>query len=572
VIIPFIIYNILSYYIVSHNIEDKMRENNRMLTLSTAQNIKTFAEKFYVLTKEMSINNDIISFDPEKQQRTLVGVAKRNPELELLYVQKTDGWQTANSLGAPPSDRSHRWWFEKFMNLQESFVSKSYYSTTTNTTVTSLFLPIQDRSGKIIGIMGADLHLTAIQELVKELSVSSSSFTYVIDGEGTVIAHPDVTQVAELYNYKTATKTTLITNSQGIPLRNPQNNHITLEQSILIPHALQDITLRVLHGEVGTQEYKDLDGNDMICTYAPVILPGKSDYWAVITIENKNKVMAVANQIIGKNLLVGCVVLVLAFVAILLISGRITKPILAIDKQINKVSSGNIYDPIQGDFGHNEISRVANSFEAMRAKLAAFHTEREQTFLSIIEALVIALESKDDYTHAHSVEVAEIAAKVSQELGLTEHEQFNIKFAALLHDIGKIGIPDYVLNKQAALTEEEWGKMCQHPVIGAKIIRTIPKMNDIADMVCYHHERWDGKGYPSLLAGEDIKLGSRIISVADTFQAMTSDRPYRKAMPKEQAIDEICRCAGTQFDKKVVEAFLRIYTSIGHSALIQSRR
>jgi putative nucleotidyltransferase with HDIG domain len=175
----------------------------------------------------------------------------------------------------------------------------------------------------------------------------------------------------------------------------------------------------------------------------------------------------------------------------------------------------------------------------------------------VIEALATALVERDRYTGEHSVFVVEMAKTVAAALGLDEVEIERIGHAALLHDIGKVGMPDRVLHKPGPLAGEEWDVMREHPVIGERILRSIPGMGSVARIVRHEHERFDGTGYPDRLAGEEIPLGSRIILACDAYHAMTSDRPYRPAMAHQDAIAELVRCAGTQFDPRVVSALVK---------------
>jgi len=186
--------------------------------------------------------------------------------------------------------------------------------------------------------------------------------------------------------------------------------------------------------------------------------------------------------------------------------------------------------------------------------------EREFMLIPAIEALTNALEAKDNYTFGHSSEVATISMDVARELDLPHDELFKLNVASILHDVGKIGIPDQVLNKPDKLTSDEYDLIKLHPSIGAKIIASIPSPTEIATIIRHHHARWDGSGYPDNLAGDGIPLGSRIIAVADCYQAIISDRPYRKGRTHEEAVEEIRRCSGSQFDPSVVEAFLRVYS------------
>jgi diguanylate cyclase (GGDEF)-like protein/putative nucleotidyltransferase with HDIG domain len=181
-------------------------------------------------------------------------------------------------------------------------------------------------------------------------------------------------------------------------------------------------------------------------------------------------------------------------------------------------------------------------------------TELEGTFMTTLAALSDALEHKDAYTAAHAREVEQLAERVGARLGLADDELRTVRYAALLHDIGKIGIASEILNKPARLTDEEFEQIKQHTVIGARMLERIPFFEHVHPLVRSAHERWDGRGYPDALAARDIPLGARIICACDAFHAMTSDRPYRTAMPATDAIAELRRNSGSQFDPAVVDA------------------
>lgn len=176
--------------------------------------------------------------------------------------------------------------------------------------------------------------------------------------------------------------------------------------------------------------------------------------------------------------------------------------------------------------------------------------------LETMMALAQALETKDAYTRGHSERMVQRAEAVAERLGLPEVETELLRYSAILHDIGKIGIPDNILNKPDKLTDEEYRLIKEHPIKGAEIVKQVKALEPVASIILQHHERWDGKGYPQGLKGEAIPIEARIVSVLDAFDAMTSDRPYRKALPIERVIGELKRCSGTQFDPKVVDAFL----------------
>jgi len=182
--------------------------------------------------------------------------------------------------------------------------------------------------------------------------------------------------------------------------------------------------------------------------------------------------------------------------------------------------------------------------------------EQTATFLGSLKALAATLDAKDRYTHGHSERVALLGWQLAKALRLDAEEAERVHLSGKLHDIGKIGVPDRVLRKPGKLTDEEFEQIKKHPRIGYDILSSIPAVDDVLPGVLHHHEKWNGRGYPDGLAGEDIALQARILGLADTFDAMSSNRAYRSARPREEVLAEIRRCAGTQFDPELVEPFV----------------
>jgi putative nucleotidyltransferase with HDIG domain len=177
-------------------------------------------------------------------------------------------------------------------------------------------------------------------------------------------------------------------------------------------------------------------------------------------------------------------------------------------------------------------------------------------YLNAIKALAAAVDAKDHYTHGHSNKVMTYSALIAQELKLSDKDVEKIKYGALLHDIGKIGISEAVLNKPAKLTPKEFDTIAMHPILGVSIVQNIESLKELIPIILYHHERYSGGGYPEGISGNGIPLGARIVGVADSWDVMTSDRAYRKALPMDVALAELKKCAGTQFDPEVVQALL----------------
>lgn len=199
-------------------------------------------------------------------------------------------------------------------------------------------------------------------------------------------------------------------------------------------------------------------------------------------------------------------------------------------------------------------SEMAESKEQLQEALRKLNHSYRET----VAAASAAIDARDAYTAGHSRRVADIACKVGKELGLEDSQLECLELAALLHDIGKIGIPDYILNKPGKLEDEEFKKIQAHPVLGYNILEKIEFLSPMLPAILHHHERFDGKGYPEGLKGDDIPTGASIIAIADTYDAMTSDRPYRRALSHEAAVAELKKCKGTQFKNEIVDAFLKV--------------
>lgn len=189
---------------------------------------------------------------------------------------------------------------------------------------------------------------------------------------------------------------------------------------------------------------------------------------------------------------------------------------------------------------------------------ARLYQKIQDSYFEIVKALAQTIEAKDPYTHGHSARVMEYAVQIAQKLGLPEEEIESLRYAAILHDIGKIGVRGIVLNNPNGLTVKEYDEIKKHPLVGEGIIKPIELLQPIRPLIRHHHEWYNGKGYPDGLSGENIPLGARILAVADAYDAMKSDRPYRKALTEETAIQELRQGSGTQFEPKLVEVFLEI--------------
>jgi putative nucleotidyltransferase with HDIG domain len=295
--------------------------------------------------------------------------------------------------------------------------------------------------------------------------------------------------------------------------------------------------------------------------------PGK-----LLLLESWRPAQRVLDAIQGSLLYVGALALAVSLALGLLVSRRLTRPLREIAVAAGEVAAGDWerQAPVRGN---SEAAVLAAAFNHMTGNLRHYYQEStrhaelvatalsqlEASYSGTLQALSRALDTRDDDTEGHSQRVTYYALRLGDELGLDAETRTRLELGALLHDLGKIGIPDSILRKPGPHTPEEMRVMRTHCELGVEIVRGIPHLQGALDVIGHHHERFDGLGYPLGLRGEEIPLVARIFAVVDTLDAMTSDRPYRKACPFPQAVLEIRRCAGSQFDPQVVAALVGIY-------------
>jgi putative nucleotidyltransferase with HDIG domain len=220
-----------------------------------------------------------------------------------------------------------------------------------------------------------------------------------------------------------------------------------------------------------------------------------------------------------------------------------------------------VYDKVNQDKFSGEDAHLLvtiGSQMAIAIENARLYNVLQDSTLRTVQALANSLEAKDNYTSGHSERVTHYALLLAERLGLSDKMLQNLRYASQLHDIGKIGITERILNKPDKLTDWEFAAIKDHPVIGERIIQTLDFLEDVRAIIRHHHERWDGAGYPDNVAGEDIPLLARIMAVADSYDAMSTARPYRAALSRDAAIAELVRCAGSQFDPRLVAEFLEV--------------
>jgi len=241
-----------------------------------------------------------------------------------------------------------------------------------------------------------------------------------------------------------------------------------------------------------------------------------------------------------------------------------------------KVSGVFVVGDKRGDDPHvssydMQLIETAAGYVAAFLENAALYADQRSMFMGSLKALTAAIDAKDRYTHGHSERVALMGARLAEAIGMDAAQVKRVHICGLVHDVGKIGVPEAVLCKTGRLTDEEFEMIKLHPEIGHRIVSQIPLLDDVLPGVLHHHERWDGRGYPHKLAGADIPLFGRLLALADTFDAMSSTRSYRGAMPRERVLEEISKCAGSQFDPDLATRFVELDLT-EYDALVESHK
>ena len=283
----------------------------------------------------------------------------------------------------------------------------------------------------------------------------------------------------------------------------------------------------------------------------------------VIAIQDEHAALQSVTEMRKQTIIISLLAATFALLIGFIFAKQLTRPVRDLAAGAHRIASGDFSQRIEVR-SRTELGELGESFNQMTDQLEHYiedlrtsSEENRQLFIGTVKALAAAIDGKDPYTRGHSERVSRFSLAIGESLGLPDDEMEKLRISALLHDVGKIAIEDNILKKPAALTDEEFEIMKQHPQRGYKIMSQIPAMKDFLPGMYMHHEMMDGRGYPQGLKGDQIPMQARIVSVADTFDAMTTDRPYQKGMSLEDALARIKTFVGTRYDPQVVEALVR---------------
>ncbi|MCI0605128.1 HD domain-containing protein [bacterium] len=504
------------------NLDKSLRENFFSIGSTVSTKISDF-----VTENRTQVHEYALKMAPQLQENsTEPPELMRNPailKVRILNLQGKGPYYSKFNFQDPQVPNLE---FQGFSQAAEgkSYMSAPYYHHSDDVPILLFTEPIRSRDETVMGILSVIVSVEPLWKMINEQSAGGRK-VYVVDSKGNLLLHPDK---AEMQAHKNLSNTAIV--------RGYLNTKGAVE---------------------GVLSYKEKD-TEILGAYSSVNDPD----WGVIIQIDKDIALASVNDMIRTSIIWGIIFALAACLVGFLFAQWITRPIQVLAQHALDIGRKQNFDKKIELKASNEIQQLADTFNFMTDEikqniigLQNAASENKELFMSAIRMLAAAIDAKDPYTRGHSERVKDYSLVIARQLSFGAAELERVEIAALLHDVGKIGIDDRILRKPTNLTPEEFEVMKTHPDKGASILAQIAQLSDIIPGTRAHHENYDGSGYPGRLKGEEIPLLGRIITIADTFDAMTTDRPYQKAFTLEFALNRIRAMAGIKYDPKIVEAF-----------------
>jgi len=495
------------------------------LLLSNTQQLTKIAGSIRIMKKALPPGGDPFTYAAETNWIT--DYLTPDSDLLALRLLNTEG----AGAEAKPAQLDPQVQQEMNLALEAAKQGQTYtgtfqYLNSANQAAVVIAVPVID-DGKVIGTVEGLVSLKRIADHIKDEGKGDVT-AFLVDRNGRVLMHSE----------------------PSVDVQRPDFSSLKIVQEF------KKTPLRITEPYTDSHTGRNIT---MLGTVAPV---GRPD-WGVVVQKPEEKAYASVNKMIRATVEWGGVALLLAIIAAVLFASNIARPIRLLAERTAEIARGNYQQRVELKT-HNEIGELATNFNAMSTaiehaveQLKKAANENHLLFINSVRMLAAAIDAKDPYTRGHSERVARYSIAIGKNLALPEKEMRNLRISALLHDVGKIGIDDRILRKPGALSDDEFEVMKGHPAKGAAIMSGVAQLIDIIPGMKYHHEKWGGGGYPDGIEGEEIPMQARIVAIADTFDAMTTNRPYQKAMEINYVVEKIKSFAGTRFDPKVVESFVQ---------------
>jgi HD-GYP domain-containing protein (c-di-GMP phosphodiesterase class II) len=495
------------------------------LLLSNTQQLTKIAGSIRIMRKALPAGTDPFTY--AAQTRWITDYL--TPDSDLLALRVLDN--AGRGAEAKPAGLDAPVVQEMNLALEVARQGQTYTGTflsvaTVNQPAVIVAVPVID-DGQVIGTVEGLVSLRRITDHIREEGKGDVT-AFLVDRNGKVLIHSE----------------------PAVDVQRPDFSYLKIVQDFA------KAPLRL------TESYVDTRGGrrvEMLGTVAPI---GRPD-WGVVVQKPAERAFASVDKMIRATIEWGGIALLFAIIAAVIFASGIARPIRLLAEKTADIARGNYQQRVELKT-HNEIGELAANFNSMSTaieqaveQLKKAANENHLLFINSVRMLAAAIDAKDPYTRGHSERVARYSIAIGKNLNLPEKEMRNLRISALLHDVGKIGIDDRILRKPGALSDDEFEVMKQHPAKGAAIMSGVAQLIDIIPGMKYHHEKWSGGGYPDSLEGEQIPMQARIVAIADTFDAMTTNRPYQKAMELSYVVEKIKSFAGTRFDPRVVEAFVQ---------------
>lgn len=520
------------------------------LVQDKARQIEMFGQHYSDLVesfaKAFELSQDFSLLSSPQTQTKLGKALQENPNLLALFVKPANGEPLsvyrAETINQNELDNLSAQTLSR-LNEKKLVFGKPQKIDSSNEIVLTIGVPVLNNE-KITAAVIAVVSLKEISHIMSETRPASEKelwdaglpIIFVVDENGQAVFHPD---------------------SQVVTSRKKLDELKIVEEwqqaSRQIQSALVPFTA-VYNGEK----------HEMIGAYSTANFNDELSF-GVIAMQDENHALASVAEMRRQTWLISLALAVIALIVGVLFARQLTNPVGKLVSAAEKIASGDLSARIEpskiqelGTLG-TTFNLMSESLEEHIARLAKAAQENRELFVGTVKALAAAIDGKDRYTRGHSERVARISVTIANRIGMDENELETLRISALLHDVGKIAIDDAILKKPSALTDDEFEIMKTHPQKGYKIMSQIPAMKNFLPGMYMHHEMVNGEGYPQGLKGDEIPLQAKIISVADTFDAMTTDRPYQKGMDLNDAINRIKSFVGSRYDGKVVEALVHAF-------------
>jgi HD-GYP domain-containing protein (c-di-GMP phosphodiesterase class II) len=495
------------------------------LIVSNTQQLNTIAGSVLVMRRALPPDTDPFGYIARRQVITSY-ISSESDLLALRVLNAAGEGAEAKPAGLDQSILQEMELVQAAAKKGQAITGTFQFVSAVNQPAVVIAVPVIE-SGQVIGVVEGLVSLRRITQHIRDVGHGDVT-AFLVDRNGRVLIHSE----------------------PSIDVQRPDFSTLKIVQE----YAKAPVRLTESYDETRSGERVTMLG-----TVAPVGRPE----WGVVVEKPERMAFASVTKMVRATKEWISIALGLAIIAAILFASGIARPIRMLAHRTHEIAKGNYHQRVELKT-HNEIGELADNFNSMSAAIElaveglkkAAH-ENNLLFINSVRMLAAAIDAKDPYTRGHSERVARYSMAIGKNLSLPEKEMRDLRISALLHDVGKIGIDDRILRKPGALSDDEFEVMKQHPAKGAAIMSGVAQLIEIVPGMKYHHEKWSGGGYPDNLKEDQIPMQARIIAIADTFDAMTTNRPYQKAMELAYVVEKVKSFAGSRFDPTVVGAFVQ---------------